>query len=252
MVAVVASAVLAFLGNQNRQRMEVAVTRHFEMVGNLDELLILLLNAETGLRGHLLTEGTEYLQPFADAQQALPKKMEELRRFVEAEPGAQPRQQKRTQIEGVRATIDEEMSVLTRLRDSRTVKPEQANLETALVSQLVQSKTLMDGLRGQLRTMQTEERRLLDQRLTEISQVRRRDYLSISAALLLGLLTRGLAFWLFHRRVVRRIENLSDNVRGLSAGEPLPHPVSGNHDTIGEMERELDDAAARRSRPSSS
>ena len=55
MVAVVASAVLAFVGNQNRQRMETAVTRHFEMVGRLGELLTLMLNAETGLRGHLLT-----------------------------------------------------------------------------------------------------------------------------------------------------------------------------------------------------
>ena len=91
MVAVIASAVLAFVGNQKRQRMETAVTRHFEMVERLGNSLTLMLNAETGLRGHLLTKRAEFLEPFAFAQRSLPDELESLHAFIEAEPGAGPR-----------------------------------------------------------------------------------------------------------------------------------------------------------------
>ncbi len=238
MVAVVASAGLAFVGNQNRQRMETAVTRHFEMVERLGELLTLMLNAETGLRGHLLTQRAEFLEPFAFAQQSLPDELESLHAFIEAEPGVGPRGQKRARLEQIRGTVEQEMTLLARLRDARTVQPSGAAGEE-LSTQLIQSKALMDRLRGQLRVMQDEEKKLLGERLEEIRQVRRRDYLSISLALLLGLVTRAVVFWLFNRRVVRRIELLTANVRALAANESLPNAPSGHHDAIGELEQEL-------------
>ena len=242
MVAVVASAVLAFMGNQNRQRMEMAVTRHFEMVERLGDLLTLMLNAETGLRGHLLTQRAEFLEPFAFAQRSLPDELESLRAFIEAEPGAGPRAQKRARLEEIRGTVGQEMTLLAQLRDATAIEAPRAANSEGLSGQLIQSKALMDHLRDQLRAMKDEEKRLLDQRLEEIRQVRRRDYLSISLALLLGLATRAVVFWLFNRRVVRRIEQLTANVRALAASEPLPNAPSGHHDAIGELEQELANA----------
>ena len=58
-----------------------------------------------------------------------------------------------------------------------------------------------------------EEQRLLGLRLEEIARVRHRDYLTVSGALLLGLLTRGAVFYFFNRWVVRRVEALTANVR---------------------------------------
>ena len=246
MVAVAASAVLAFVGNQNRQRMETAVTRHFEMVERLGDLLTLMLNAETGLRGHLLTRRAEFLEPFAFAQRSLPDELESLRAFIEAEPGAGPRGQKRARLEQIRGTVGQEMTLLARLRDARSIEAPGTAGSEGLSAQLIQSKALMDHLRDQLRGMKDEEKRLLGQRLEEIRQVRRRDYLSISLALLLGLATRAVVFWLFNRRVVRRIEQLTANVRALAANEPPPHAPSGHHDAIGELEQELANAQTQR------
>ena len=186
MVAAVASAVLAFMGNQNRQRMETSVTRHFEMVERLGNLLTLMLDTETGLRGHLLTQRAEFLEPFALARCSLPAALESLHAFIEAEPGVGPRGQKRARLEQIRGTVEQEMTLLARLRDARTIQLSGA-ADEELSTQLIQSKALMDPLRDQLRGMQDEEKRLLGERLAEIRQVRRRDYLSISLALLLGL-----------------------------------------------------------------
>ena len=238
MVAVVASAVLAFVGNQNRERTETAVTRHFEMVARLNDLLTLMLNAETGLRGHLLAHQPEFLEPFALARQSLPGELDRLRAFVEAEPGDGPRAQKRGRLDEVRRTIGHEMALLEALRQIDTAG-QPTDPGGKLAEQFVQSKQTMDALRAQLRDMQDEEKRLLGQRLDEIRRVRRRDYLSISVALLLGLATRAVVFWLFNRRVVKRIEKLTANVRALRAGKSLPNAVSGHRDAIGELEEEL-------------
>ncbi len=134
------------------------------------------------------------------------------------------------------------MTLLAQLRDVKAIEAPRAANSEGLSGQLIQSKALMDHLRDQLRAMKDEEKQLLGQRLEEIRQVRRRDYLSISIALLLGLATRAVVFWLFNRRVVRRIEQLTANVRALAASEPLPNAPSGHHDAIGELEQELANA----------
>lgn len=241
MVAVVASAVLAFADNENRQRLETAVTRHFEMVGRLDALLTLLLDAETGLRGHLLTRREEFLEPFAQARKSLPDELKALRSFIEAEPGAEPRAQKRARLEAIETAANQEMDLLARLQEAPAGASAGA-VRNNLTDQFIRSKELMDDLRGRLREMQADEKRLLGQRLEEIRRVRRRDYLSVSLALFLGLLTRGVVFWLFNRRVVQRVEHLTANVRALAADGTLPHAPTGRRDAIGELEQAVHDA----------
>lgn len=250
MLAVVASAVLALHGNQSRERMEIAITRHFEMVARLNDLLVLTLNAETGLRGHLLTRQPGFLEPFALAQRSLPEEMDDLRRFVEEEPGKEPREQKRARLAQIRATVEREMTLLNALRADSSAHTV-SNGGVVLSGPLVESKNTMDILRRQLRGMQEEEKTLLAQRLTEIRRVRRRDYLSVFLALFLGLATRAVVFWLFNRRVVRRVEQLTARVRAMKTGAPLPSTPSSHHDAIGELERELSDAVIQAKVPSS-
>ncbi len=242
MVAVVFSAAMAFVGNQQRERMETAVTRHFTMVERLGDVLTHLLDAETGLRGNLLAGRAEFLEPYAEATRSLPGELDALRSFIQGEPGERPRREKLVGLEGIRVTVGQELELLGQLRAS-TPAGAGATATIAddggLVSRLIRSKTTMDTLRGQLRAMRGEEQRLLGLRLAEIARVRHRDYLTISGALLLGLLTRGAVFYFFNRRVVRRVEALTANVRARRAGQPAPHPPSDHRDAIGELERAL-------------
>lgn len=238
MVAVVFSAAMAFVGNEKRERTETAVTRHFAMVERLGDLLTHLLDAETGLRGHLLTAGgrPEFLAPYDEATRSLPGEIDALRDFTRGEPGENPRREKLARLEAIRATVGTELTLLGQLRAA----PDPGTTDREAVAPLlVRSKATMDVLRDQLRTMRGEEQRLLGLRLEEIRRVRHRDYLTIAGALLLGLLTRGAVFYFFNRRVVRRVEALTVNVQALAADRPAPHPPSEHRDAIGELERAL-------------
>ncbi len=91
LLALLVSASFAFLGNSQRERAETDVARHFEPVTSLEELLTLVVNAETGTRGFLLTRRTEFLGPYTLALQHLAPKIQQLRALPQAEPGAGPR-----------------------------------------------------------------------------------------------------------------------------------------------------------------
>ena len=149
MVAVVFSAAMAFVGNHQRERMETAVTRHFEMVERLGNLLTHLLDAETGLRGHLLTDGRgEFLKPYEEAASLLPRELDGLRDFVQGEPGERPRREKLAGLEGIRGTVGQELALLGQLRTFPPAGTGAGAADGELASGLVRSKATMDSLRG--------------------------------------------------------------------------------------------------------
>ena len=87
--------------------------------------------------------------------------------------------------------------------------------------------------------MQDEERGLLDDRIADIIAIRVRDYASVVIALVAALGTRFLAWYLFRRGVLRRVEQLTEDVRALRRGCPPPHPAVERNDALGELEREV-------------
>ncbi len=232
LIAVISSASLAFVGNRERARTESALAHHIELVEGLGQVSTLMLNAETGLRGYLLVRQAEFLQPYDRAVQSLGSVLTSLQALIDSEPGAQPRREKRARLAAIRATVAQEMTIFARLRAG----PNGANPAT---QELTRSKAAMDTLRAQLRARRRAEQELLAARLADIERVRRRDYLTIAATLLLGLGTRGAAFYFFNRRVVSRVAALTENVRALRQQEPAPHPPSNTRDAIGELEQEL-------------
>jgi len=60
----VASAALSFFTVQNIRDNSARVTQTHSLIVALDLLLIDLQDAETGLRGYLLTGDDEYLEPY--------------------------------------------------------------------------------------------------------------------------------------------------------------------------------------------
>ena len=86
LLAITISAVLALFRNHQRANIQSDIQRHFQMVKNLNEVVTLMVNAETGMRGYLLTKRDEFLQFYATASQKLPSAMSDLRALAEAEP----------------------------------------------------------------------------------------------------------------------------------------------------------------------
>ena len=107
------SAVLALFGNHQRANIQDDIQRHFQMVRGLNEVVILMVNAETGMRGYLLTRRNEFLAPYATASQKIPSAMSDLRALAEAEPSYASRLNKLLLLNQIQLLIDRQMADLT-------------------------------------------------------------------------------------------------------------------------------------------
>ena len=97
----------------------------------------------------------------------------------------------------------------------------------------------MDTIRADTGAMQAVERERLDARIADVNAIRIRDYVSVALALVAALATRFLAWFLFRRGVLRRVDRLTDTLRGRrhGLGSALPPPTKS--DQMGELEREV-------------
>lgn len=236
LLAVVISAVFAFLGNQNRANIEADLQRHAQMVRSLTEVLTLLVNAETAMRGYLLTQRDEFLQPYATASQNLPTAMARTRALAEAEPKLDPRLEKLRRLNQLQLLINQQLSDLA-IQQQSIERPKTFNID--IYSHLVNGKRQMDEIRSILSAMQAEDGLLLTKRVQEINAIRQRDYLIIFLTLILALGFRLISWHLFNTTVLGRIKQLVENVRSLRRGDPLPFQPTHKRDELNELEQEI-------------
>lgn len=234
-IAVLISFVYAFYGNRNREFIEYDIQRRFKIVRQYNDLLNLMLDAETGERGFLLTERDEYLEPYRTAVEKIPTTIASLRETITEELGEKPRNERLASLAQIEQLINEQ---LVSLKLSQDFVKQNRDRET-LYNHLQNGKRLMDAIRENLGEMQTHDGELLKERVEDINGIRRRDYIFVFVALLIGLIMRLISFYLFDRGIVRRINRLTENVGSLIKGEPFNHPTPKKDDAIGLLEQEI-------------
>jgi CHASE3 domain sensor protein len=238
LVAVVVSAGLAIMGGNQRADIETDIQRKFEMSAALGELTTLMVNAETGMRGYLLTDQGEFLTPFDQATAELPGTVARLTELASAEPGEGPRADKLGRLQHIRTLTDQQLADLASQRSYVTSGARDVT-DPELRQHLAYGKSLMDAIRVEVDAMQDEERTLLDDRIADVNAIRTRDYASVALALVAALAMRFLAWFLFRKGILRRVEQLTENVRDLRGGRPPSFPPTGKNDAMGELEREI-------------
>jgi CHASE3 domain sensor protein len=234
-IAVVISFIYAFYGNRNREFIEYDIQRRFKLVRQYNDLLNLMLDAETGERGYLLTERAEYLEPYRIAVEKIPPTIDSLRATITEEHGEKPRNERLASLKKIEQFINGQLASLKLSQDF--VK--QNRDREALYNHLQNGKNLMDAIRAGIGEMQTHDGDLLKEKIDEINDIRRRDYIFVFVALLLGLIMRLISFYLFDRGIVRRINRLRENVGSLIKGEPFNNPTPKKEDAIGLLEQEI-------------
>ena len=135
------------------------VTHTQTVLGDVNELIGGLRQAETGQRGFIITGEDDYLEPYRKAIVAVPKFLHELRELT----ADNPHQQRR--LAAAEPLVAARLAVLTKGIDTRR----EAGLEPA--AKLVQGgegKQLMDELNRLTAEMQSEEKALLKQRAEEV------------------------------------------------------------------------------------
>ena len=234
-VAVIVSFIFAFYGNRTRAWIEYDIQRKFKMVRQFNDLMSLMVDAETGERGFLLTKRTEYLEPYQKAVEQIPPTIVSLRETIELEPGEKPRLERIAGLQKIEGLINQQ---LASLKESQEFTRNGKSVEE-LNQHLQNGKGLMDSIRREIGVMQNKEEELLTERIEEINFIRYRDYLFVFIALFIGLLMRLIAFYLFDRGIVRRINRLTENVSAISEGKEFQHPLPKKDDAIGLLEQEI-------------
>jgi signal transduction histidine kinase len=175
LVAIVIFAVTAWLGYRavdtlvKNQRKQVAARL---IAVELQTLLSLATQAETGQRGFVITGREEYLEPYYNARQRLPQSLQMLRRNL-----ASPAQLERIDlIESLQAEKMDELA------SSIRVRREAGFDEAQRIVLSDEGKRLMDAIHANVRAMEQVETAQLKQRITQSAQSAEQAFVTIAAA----------------------------------------------------------------------
>lgn len=233
--AVVVSFIFAIYGNNQRGWIEYDIQRRFKLVRQYNNLLSLMVDAETGERGFLLTRRSEYLEPYQKAVNDIPQTIASLRATINEELGEKPREQRLEDLDKIENLINQQLASLKTSQDF----VEENKSSQKLAAHLQNGKDLMDEIRGDLTQMENHDGELLSERIQDINNIRRRDYIFVFVALCVGLLARLVSFYLFDRGIVRRINRLKENVVLLNRNETIKVQPPKKDDAIGLLEQEI-------------
>lgn len=224
-------ATLVFLQvSQNHADEQRLAARHtVEVRDQVRTVETQLLNAETGIRGYVLSNDESFLDPYHAAFERLPGALAALERLVGEDPSQLARASE------VRFLAGKKLEALGALRANVGSKDQESTLLTI-------DNELMTDLRSELAAMQSEEEQRLEDRIEELDNSRREQGLSVALAALLGLAGGVAATVLFTTGVAHRVDRLADNATRLAAGRPLLDRPSGS-DEVGHLAQAIGEAA---------
>ena len=227
LVAALALSVVLWEGRQA----EASADHAREVRTEIQLVLTLLVDAETGVRGYVLSGRQDFLDPYATAQQELPTHLAHLGALVQDRPAQAARLRRVEALAGRRFDALAELHAHGHRPFSR---PPDALLLTG--------KQTMDALRAELAGMQDEEERVLAARAARAAAANRRATATIAASVLVGVVGGFAASSLFAAGIVRRAYRLEENAHLLARGHPLVGLPAGD-DELGRVGRALGQAA---------
>ncbi len=158
-VTIPALCLLATLGTwlwSQAERLEIRekVERSQERITNTTQLLVVMLNAETAVRGHLISGNPEFLESYRTAQENLPVAFSRLRQSIGNNS---------EQLNSIRSRIQSIQKLLAKLQITSST-PARAQL-------LKQGQQEMDALRQTINAAQSIEQVSLDRERTNLSNL---------------------------------------------------------------------------------
>jgi len=230
-ISLVASGLVQRQVNNTRE----SVQHTQEVRLEAQEVLRLLVDAETGVRGYGLTRQEEFLEPYRQAVQQLPVSLQRLSQLVR-DPSQVERQQ------AIERWVDLRLALLR--RNIALVNANQDRLNSAaFIERLREGKTAMDTIRAQISQFIAIEEQHLQVR---IQQLKQRQAIATLVLWLSGLIGAGGgigAMALFSLGIARRIEQLQTNAKRMAEGEGLAEPIAGR-DEISQLDQVLHATAA--------
>jgi PAS domain S-box-containing protein len=201
------------------------VTHTYQVIDTLDTLLRLLVDAETGQRGYVLSQREEFLEPYRRALPGIGPTLDRLAQLTADNPRQQARLPELRQSTANRIEL---LAVSVRELVRTTPDPAQA------IPPNDKGKRLMDQARGLIAGMREEETTLLAARTANWrSSARRQAWLTISFLALVAISLAGSAVFAArdararriaadaHARLAAIVDSTNDSVVSIDAGNRI-------------------------------
>jgi PAS domain S-box-containing protein len=229
-IAIVTSSLL----NRRVELAEQQVRQTQETRLYSEQILRLLVDAETGVRGYLLTGNSEFLAPYSNARAELQDVLEKL------ETLSQENSSQLSQLQIISKLVEQRLISLQ--RNIALLQPSDGTLVLSVdderLQTLIRGKTAMDGLRDSLKAFISVKENQLAERQQVLDQERALSQIALWFAGMIGIFGGLGANYLYTVSVVRRIDRLQQNASLVAAGKPLAEPIPGT-DEIGRLDQAL-------------
>lgn len=175
------------------------------------------INAETGVRGFAITQQSDYLGPYHQAQSVLPNELQNLAQNVQHHP------QQIAQVQAIQRFSEQSGAELQQMINGVTVRSRNVQ-SPELHRQMEQNKQVMDQLRRAIAAFQATEQ----QRLNSILQQREQVQNASSVALWFTAIVSALGSWAAIYLFTRVDQDLSDREHRLMESKSLLHAIVTN------------------------
>jgi signal transduction histidine kinase len=202
-----------------------------EITGAAYRLMSRLVDAETGIRGYIITREPPFTEPYDRAMLEVPRELEHLRAIA-------PRLAEEIAAVQRLATAVLRYATLERdrVRDGR-------HEEAASIVQSGEGKRLMDAARASMSRFLERQRQLDVVSARDHAEARGAMRQVFLAGLLANIAAAGAMAWFFSAGIVQRLAIVVENTRRLEREETL-HPRAGGTDEIAQLDDRFHDMAA--------
>ncbi|NEP01568.1 MAG: PAS domain S-box protein [Symploca sp. SIO2E9] len=158
-----------------------------------NRLVLALVNAETGVRGYVITRREEFLEPYSEAKELLPKSLDSLKDQVKAD-WAQYQQ-----FLEILRQVQQQITLLEKIIDTSDVQGATTGGSPTLTRQLLEAKSSRDKLLQEIEDLAAKEGDWQRNRQAQVVRWRRLTNAVQWVALAGGVLSSGAALYLFNK-----------------------------------------------------
>jgi len=208
------TAAIGYLNVQRLYQYDQIVEQTHEAVSELRLLLSIVADAESGMRGFVITSDESYLKPYEAAQLQIPASLDRIQKLTTES------EQQREAIAGLRKHVDRRLDHMAKaISATRNGGSEAGRAEVAQG----EGQDAMENVRNRIHNLEREEARLLAARVKEAGV---RYWTAVVSSLLsavIGLCLAGLGFVWTNRYIKAREQRAQDLTE---ANERLEERVS--------------------------
>lgn len=186
------------------------VTHTYEVLDNLQAVLSLMQDTETGGRGYIITGADRYLEPYQNAVRQATPKVAEVRRLTSDNPSQQRR------LDRLDPLIQSKIAFTQEIIDLRRSKGFEAATQLVLTDK---GKGLMDDIRRVVKEMEDEEHALLKQRSDAAEASARNTLLTIVVGIVSAFVILGLIGFLITRNIAAPLREITGAAERIAAGD---------------------------------